>query len=138
MSRVHSHSVPLRQMLVIDAIVSGLTGLLLIIAASPLGGIFSLPEPLLRYSGAILVPFALFVLVVARSDPFRRTGATAIVALNAGWVVASVLALIAPELRGSALGIAFIITQAAAVAALAALQLRALSRLQPEPRRSPL
>jgi len=100
-------------------------GGLLVTAADPIAGLTELPVPLLREAGILLFPFALFVLWAA-----RRGGGwpvQAVVAANVAWVAAS-LALIASPWSGSALGIAFVGAQAAAVALLAALQWRMLGR----------
>lgn len=47
--------------LVADAAVSGATGLLLAAGASLLAGLLALPEPLMRYAGLFLLPYAAVV-----------------------------------------------------------------------------
>ena len=95
-------------------------------AAAPLAGLLGLPEPLLRSAGFSLLPFAVLVLYLAKRDVLPRGGVWTIIALNAGWVIASValLFLVAP----STIGYAFVIAQAVAVAALAEMQYMGLRR----------
>ena len=100
--------------------------MLMLAAARPLAQMLGLPEPLLRYAGFSLLPFAALVLYLAKRDVLPRGGVWTIIALNAGWVIASValLFLAAP----STLGYAFVIVQAIAVAALAEMQYMGLRR----------
>jgi hypothetical protein len=116
----------LRRILLADAVISGTTGVLMLAAASLLARVLGLPEPLLRYAGFSLLPFAALVLYLAKRDVLPRGGVWTIIALNAGWVIASValLFLVAPN----ALGYAFVIVQAVAVAALAEMQYMGLRR----------
>src|SRR3954463_4995050 len=51
----------LRQALVADATTSMACGLLMLLGAGPLTGILGLPAELLRASGLVLLPYALFV-----------------------------------------------------------------------------
>lgn len=115
----------LRPVLLFDAATCLAMGALLVAAAGPIAALTDLPAPLLGEAGIVLFPFALFVLWAA-----RRGGGwpvKAVIAANIAWVAAS-FALIASPWNGSALGIAFVGAQAAAVALLAALQRRMLGR----------
>jgi len=115
----------LHPVMLFDAATCFAMGGLLVAVAGPIAGLTELPVPLLREAGLILFPFALFVLWAA-----RRGGGwpvQAVIAANVAWVAAS-LALIASPWSGSALGIAFVGAQAAAVALLTALQWRMLGR----------
>lgn len=47
-----------RPVLIVDALISGATGALLVITAPMLETWLDLPAPLLRYAGIILLPFA--------------------------------------------------------------------------------
>ena len=51
----------LRQALVADATTSAAFGLMMLIGAGPLSGIFGLPEMLLRIAGLVLLPYASFI-----------------------------------------------------------------------------
>lgn len=114
----------LRPILFVDAATCAAMGLLLALGAEPVAAVTALPIALLREAGILLLPFAAFVLWVARRGggwPVR-----AVVAINLAWVAAS-LALIASPWSGNALGIAFVAAQAACVALLAVLQWRGLA-----------
>src|SRR5688572_20599376 len=121
-------SLLLRRALVLDAVVSGATVLLLVTAAGLLANVLALPETLLRYAGAGLVPFVFFVAYVARQPKVPRAGLLSIIVLNVAWVLASLWLLLGDEVRPNALGTAFIIVQAVAVALFAEMQFIGLRR----------
>ena len=127
----------LRRTLVLDASVSGATALLLVTAAGLLSNVLALPETLLRYAGAALVPFVIFVAYVARQPNVPRAGVFAIIMLNVVWVLASVWLLLGDQVRPSALGTAFILVQAVAVALFAELQYVGLRRVTRSERDGP-
>ncbi|MBA3895379.1 MAG: hypothetical protein H0X69_17140 [Gemmatimonadales bacterium] len=118
----------LRPTLLIDAIASGTSGLLLLVAARPLAELFDLPAALLRASGASMVPFIAFLVVLATRDVVSHLAVKLVVAFNLAWVAASVLLLVSGWVDPNGLGYAFVIAQAAAVALFAQLQATALSR----------
>jgi hypothetical protein len=118
----------LRRALTVDALMTGATGLLLLIGAGMLASLLDVPEPLLRYSGLALIPFALYVGLVARRDRVPRTSIVAIILSNAAWVAASAWLALGSTVRPNALGYAFIVVQAIAVAAFAELQYVGLRR----------
>ena len=124
----------LRRTLVLDASVSGATALLLVTASGLLANVLALPETLLRYAGAVLVPFVIFVVHVARQPNVARAGVLSIIMLNVAWVFASVWLLLG-DVRPSALGTAFVIVQAVAVAIFAELQYVGLRRAGPSKNR---
>jgi hypothetical protein len=112
----------LRGALLVDAVVSGTTGLLLVAGAGLLGGLLGLPHDLLRYAGLSLLPFAAVVAWVATRDTLSRAGIQGVIAANALWVVASIALLFSGQVSPNTLGIAFVLIQAVAVAALADVQ----------------
>ena len=118
----------LRRALVIDALVSGATGLLLVTAGGFLAGLLDVPESLLRYSGIVLVPFAIFVGLVARRSVVARANVLAIILLNIAWVAMSAWVALGTRIQPNTLGYMFIAVQAIAVAAFAQLQVVALRR----------
>jgi hypothetical protein len=118
----------LRRALVVDALVSGATGLTLVLAGGFLARLLDVPEALLRYSGVLLVPFAIGVGLIARRDPVPRAGVLAIIALNVAWVAASAWVALGDRVQPNALGYAFIAVQAIVVAAFADLQFVALRK----------
>lgn len=116
----------LRYALLADAVASGATGLLMAAGAGPLSGLLSLPEPLLRWAGLTLLPFAILVGLAARPEAPSRSAALAIVVVNALWVADSFALLATGWIQPNGLGIAFVTIQALAVGALAAAQVAGL------------
>ena len=116
----------LRRLLHVDAATCAASGALLAAAAPALAGPLGLPAALLREAGIALVPFAALLLWLARRPHPPRGAVWGVVIGNALWVVASVALL--PLLTPTALGEAFVLAQAAVVAALAWLEYAALRR----------
>ena len=112
----------LRRVLTIDAVVSGSTALLLMLAAGQLAPRLGVPDALLRYVAILLVPFAIYVGILARREVVPRGSVVAVIAMNVAWVIASVWLVIGSAIQPNALGYAFIIGQAVAVALFAELQ----------------
>jgi hypothetical protein len=118
----------LRKALLADAVLSGLTGLLLALAAALLAGPLGLPVGLLRWSGIILIPFAAFVAGLRMQERLQRPFVFAVVACNALWAVDSVLLLFTGWIEPTVLGEVFVIAQAIVVAVLAELEFVGLRR----------
>ncbi len=118
----------LHGVLIVDAVASGATGLLMLAGAGLLGGLLGLPEPLLRYAGLVLLPYVTFVAFVASRPESARGAVWAIIACNAAWTAASILLLAGGWIAPTLLGYAFVIAQAGAVGALGELQYFALRR----------
>jgi hypothetical protein len=112
----------LRRILLLDALASGGTGLLMALFAVPLQDWLGVPAPLLRYAGWCLVPFAGLLVLLARSQDLAPGAVVAVIVLNALWVVGSVVVLLAGVIQPSALGYAFVLGQAVAVALLAEME----------------
>jgi hypothetical protein len=125
-----SSSVFLRRALLVDAAASGLTGALMLAGAGMLTDLLGLPAALLRGAGLVLVPYVAFVAIVAARAHISTAAVWAVIACNAVWTVASVALVIDGFVTPTALGTAFVIGQAVAVAALGALQYAALRRPQ--------
>lgn len=118
----------LRFALIADAIASGATGLLMLGGAGFLAGLLGLPVELLRYAGLALLPFVAFVAFVGTRAEISRPAVAAIIVVNAAWVVGSVALLMSGWVAPTALGYAFVLAQAIAVAVLAELQWIGLRR----------
>jgi hypothetical protein len=116
----------LRHVLWVDAATCLAMGVLLVIAALPLSSLLGLPEPLLSYAGVALFPVALFMGWVALREELSVAGAWVVILGNAGWVVGSVAVLLV--LSPTAIGYAFVLVQAVAVALLAELEYVGLRR----------
>jgi hypothetical protein len=119
----------LRRALLADGAISGTTGLMMLIGAGMLEPILGIPAALMRYAGVALLPFAGVVLYLSRQDAIARSSVMTVIALNVGWVAASVLALVSGWLAPTALGTAFVIFQAVVVGGFAELQYAALRRV---------
>lgn len=121
----------LRQALLADAAVSGATGLLLALGAGPLADLLALPEGLLRHAGLVLLPFAAAVGWLGTRERPSGAAVRAVVVVNALWVVESLALLVGGWVAPNALGHAFVVAQALAVAALAGAQQVGLQRSAP-------
>ncbi len=111
-----------------DAVLSGAAGLLLVFAAAALAPRLGLPESLLFYAGASLLPFAAFVAWLGTRAPPQRGAVWAVVAYNAMWTVDSILLLASGWFAPTNLGIVFVLAQAIAVGVFAELQVTGLRR----------
>ncbi len=121
-------SLSLRQILLLDAIATGITAVLLVAAAELLSGPLGLPEILLREAGLILVPFVALVGWTA-SRQFPAIGAVrTIISGNVLWVVASLLLLVSGYVASTLAGYVLVAAQAIVVGFFAELQLIALRR----------
>lgn len=118
----------LRLTLKVDALAGGALGLLMALAAQPLGELFGLPFVLLLVAGIVLLPLALVLYWMSNQTVLSRTGVWAVIALNALWVVESVALLVTGYVQPTALGYAFVIGQALVVLLLAELEFFGLRR----------
>ena len=118
----------LQRVLLADAVISGATGLLLLLGASFLAGLLELPEVLLRSAGLLLLPIVAYLAYLATGERLRRSAIWAVISLNALWAVASILLLLSGSVAPNLLGAAFIIFQALVVALFAELQYLGLRR----------
>jgi hypothetical protein len=80
--------------LLADAMMSGATGLLMVVGATLLAPLLVLLGPLLRYARLVLLPFAAFVAFVAMRPTIARGAVWAVIAINALWVLDSLLLLL--------------------------------------------
>lgn len=107
---------------------NGITGLLLAFAAAALTGPLGLPVGLLRWSGIILIPFAVFVALLRAQERVQRPLVFAVVACNVLWALDSVLILFIGWIEPTLLGEVFVLGQAVVVAVLAELEFVGLRR----------
>ena len=116
----------LPRMLAIDGATCVLMGAFLVWAAGPLATALALSVDLLSSAGLALFPCAVVMFAGARCAGWTATIARVTIALNLGWIVGSVLvvALSSPN----ALGIAFVLVQAAAVLVITLLEIGSLRR----------
>jgi hypothetical protein len=118
----------LRRVLIVDAAVSGATGVAMFALADLFASLLQLPVELVREAGIILLPFAAFVgFVASRREP-ARIAVWTIIALNVVWVVDSIALLFTGWVAPNALGYVFVIAQAAMVLLLADFEYMGLKR----------
>lgn len=123
-----SHLLFLRRVLLLDAATCVATGLAMAAGAGTISQLTQLPAVLLSVAGASLFPIALFMALVATRRPVPPAGVWLVILGNAGWVIGS-LALLTGVVSFNALGAAFVLTQALAVAGLAVLETIGVRRL---------
>ena len=113
----------LRTILLVDGIVSGAMGLLLIAGAGILDGAFDLPAAFLRGAGVVLLPWFALLAIIATRRVIHRSAVRFVIIANLGWIAASVLLPFTGWIEPNALGVAFIIVQALAVVVFALAQI---------------
>jgi hypothetical protein len=120
MSSINQHG--LARILILDAATCAAMGLLLLLLAAPVAELTAIPATLLFWAGAVLIPVAGYMALVARLGAGNPLAVGLVIVGNLGWVVASLalFALIAPNGVGAAL----IAGQALVVALLAWLEFR--------------
>lgn len=118
----------LRRALILDALASGATGLLMIAGAGLVEGLLGLPAALLRGAGLVLVPYVAFVVYTGTRETISRSAVWIIIVANVAWAAASALLLASGWVSPTALGYAFVIAQAVVVALLGELQYMGLRR----------
>lgn len=123
-----TNTIFLRRALLIDAVMTGATGLLLMVGAQALAGLLALPAGLLFWAGLGLLPFALCVALLGRQEAPSRGAVLAVVLCNALWAIDSVLIIVLGVVDPNMLGIAFVVAQAVAVGVFAEMQFIGLRR----------
>ena len=123
----------LRRALVLDAVASGATALLMVAGAGLVEGLLGLPAALLRGAGMVLMPYVAFVIYTGTRETISRPAVWAIIVANVLWAAASAVLLVSGWVAPTALGIAFVIAQAVVVALLGELQYMGLRRGENRP-----
>jgi hypothetical protein len=121
----------LRNVLLLDAATCAFQGALTTFGSGLVAQLTALPPALLIYAGASLFPIAIFMAVVATRATLPVPGVWLVILGNVGWVIASVALLVGGWVAPNALGLVFVLGQAAAVAGLSALEYVGLQRLAP-------
>lgn len=124
-----------RLALKLDAAASGAVGVMMLLAAGvvigderPFVNLLGTPVALLASSGLFLVAFAAFVWISGSRGRVGGAATRTVVVINALWVLASVAVVAAGLFSLTALGVSFVLVQAAAVALFAVLQFLGLRR----------
>ena len=119
----------LRRVLMLDAVATAGTGLMLTFGASLTKDLLGLPPSLMQYAGVSLLPFAALVGFLATRETISRPAVWAVIAYNALWSIDSIVLLATGAVAPTALGYAFVIAQAAVVALFAELEYVGLRRM---------
>ena len=112
----------LRSALLADAICSGAMALLLAIAATPLATLLALPEPFVRETGLLLVPYAVFVGWLGLRLRLPAAMVWLVIVGNGVYALASFALLLGNWVSPNLYGELFIALQAIVVGVLAELQ----------------
>ena len=112
----------LRRALLVDGIMTGATAVLILAASGYLERWLDVPATLLRYAGLVLIPFVAYVLFLSTRTHASRGSVWVVIAINVAWVAASIVLLLSSQIQPNALGYAFVIVQAVAVAVFAYMQ----------------
>jgi hypothetical protein len=118
----------LRFALRLDAAASGALSLLMLLAAPALSGPLGLSEGLLRGAALVSLPFVALLTWMAGRASLPTWLVWAVIGINAVWAADSLLLLLSGWISPTALGVAFVLAQAFAVAGFALLQWRGLAR----------
>lgn len=120
----------LRRVVLADAAVSGAAAVLQLAAAAPLSQWLAIDAAWLRGAGAVLLVWTAFLSGALSRRELSAPVVWTIIGVNAAWIAASVLVLVEGAIAPNALGLAFVLTQAAVVAVFAELQFFGLRRQQ--------
>lgn len=120
----------LHRALQLDAVASGLLGLLLVAASEAVGQLLGLPAVLLLDAGVVMLVWAAVTGWLGTRSRVPRRGAVAVIMINVLWVIDSVALLLTGWVEPNALGVAFVVVQALAVLGFTALQYAGLRRGQ--------
>jgi hypothetical protein len=112
----------LRWTLLADAATCVATGLLMMLGSGQLEQFLGLPAGLLRYAGVSLLPFAAFLVYLAKRENLSTQGVWTAIVLNTIWTAASLLLLMTGRVAPTEPGYTFVIAQALGVAVFAGLE----------------
>jgi hypothetical protein len=118
----------LRGVLLVDAVATAATGVLLTLGASFLDDLLGLPSRFLVTVGVPLIPYAALVAWLGTRQTTSPAVIRFIVWSNVAWVAGSVALLASRVFEPTALGVVFVVAQAIAVAFFAELQFVGLRR----------
>jgi hypothetical protein len=123
----------LRRILVVDAITSGSSALILLLIGGSVADRLGLPPSLVQSVAIALVPFSIFVALLARQERVAPAAVWTVIVLNGAWVIASIWLATSSIVPRNALGNAVIVVQALMVGVLGELQYVGLRRLRARP-----
>lgn len=121
-------SLLLRRALLADGLVGVLTAAQLLLLTDWLSTFVELPRQLLFGSGLALLPLAAWLIWLSRRETLPRLAVWAVLALNALWVIDSLLLLLSGWVAPNLFGYALVIGQAVVVLVFIELELLGLKR----------
>ncbi len=122
------NSISARHAVLADAAASGAMAAFFIAGSGVVAQLTGLPRLLLFWVGIAFLPWVAALVLIGRAEPPAAGAVEAVIAGNALWVVASVAVLALGVFDLNALGVAFVVAQAVAVAVLAELQFLGVRR----------
>jgi hypothetical protein len=121
--------ISLKNVLLINGISSGVTGLQLVVFGNMAAGLFGVAQPHAFWGvGIFLVAFAVLVVTVGLQAPIRENRVRLIIALDILWVVASLSIVVLQLFTLSFIGYMAITAVAGWVGLMAYLQMRGLKK----------
>ncbi|MFG0382604.1 hypothetical protein ACF8C6_16825 [Pseudomonas sp. zbq_18] len=121
----------LRRALLADGVVGLATGALLVLATGWFAELLALPRELLLGAGWALLPLGVFLVWLGSCEQINRQLVWAVLAVNALWVLDSLMLLIAGWIAPNPLGLVFVIGQALLVLLFIELEWMGLKRSEP-------
>ena len=118
----------LRRALLADATLTSVAGIVLVLAANPLGVFFDLPAAMLQIAGMIFIPFGAFAGWLGTRPRVLRTLVFVVIVLNALWALDSALLILTRWVETTPIGEFFVLGQAVIVAAIAEVEFIGLRR----------
>ncbi|WP_421876238.1 hypothetical protein [Pacificispira sp.] len=122
-----NHPEFLRRVLLTDAASCAVLGVVLAGASSLITTLTGLPSELLVWAGTALLPVAAYIALIALRSDIPTWGVWVLILGNAGWILGSVVVLIAVD-GLNAMGMVFVVGQALAVLVLTELEFIGLRR----------
>ncbi|HKA56992.1 MAG TPA: hypothetical protein VKD28_00095 [Gemmatimonadales bacterium] len=118
----------LRRALLLDATASGSMGALFALLSRPLSALLGLPAGLLHWVGLFLIPFAAFLVWLARRPLVPPSLVYSVIIGNVLWVVGSAAIIPTGMVSPSPLGTVVVLAQAVAVVVFASLEYSGMRR----------
>lgn len=118
----------LHYVLLVDALLSGTTGLIQVLATGWLAGLLHLPAPLLLWSGLVLMVYASLVAYLAFRQDISRSLVWTVIVVNLLWAIDCLVLLASGWVDPNWLGIGWVMLQVMVVVVFAELQYIAIRR----------
>ena len=116
------HTITLRQAVLLDAIITGIGGVLVALGAGFLADWLGIAAAELRLMGLVLVPYAAYAALVGTRSVINRKAVWSLIVINTIWAVDSIVVLLAGWITPTGLGIGYVLLQALIVFGFAVLQ----------------